>query len=272
MKERVKRAAFVAGNVLAVAALILGILYGLWRIGVWKIPDFITELWRGPDDTITVIPGDEGKIYEALMGNGTDETIQITPDLNQDNINALIEEMKVRRQFYCEAQSTLYAGDGRLTNHLVIRYHDGSYRIEQSDDSGRLIKVVADNGKTATVRNLDSHGNSKTAEFPSGTVDLFAQAGMPNGKEFLDLPEAQPSAQDARRTFTLIESEEYGNLLYLAYERTKGDYSQYEVCYYSLDYGIAVRYESYENGVMTYLYEIVSLSDLSQISEDLFVA
>jgi|GEM_PF-3224042 len=261
MKEKFLNGIYIAINVLIIAAVIFVVLFGLWKLKLITPPEMLTKFLQLEDGgKQTVLPGDKGKIYDSLKSRKKVKGIEVYPNITHDNLKAMIENIKPENNYYWETMTTVFSKKESIKSKNIIRFYKGSYRIELYDSKNKLTKLIADNKTSTVVENAE--GASQT--FPSGTLSLASQAGVAEMSKFLTLP------QDASYHFTLVESD-FGDLLNLTFDYSYETYTQKEIYWISLDYGLVVRAETYENGELAYLLETEKLSPLPTPSDSLFV-
>lgn len=263
-KNKLKSVLFVIFNIFLIVALVLGLYYGLYKLRLIALPEFLQ--WLIADDSqkeITVIPGDDGVIYDSIMNEGN-EFVEVKTGLTIDNVRLLIENIKNDVNYYWEGDLTLFSNGESLKTKSIIRYYNGLYRVEVYDKNGFLQKIAAENNTVLTEKVYNSYdGIYKTKNYPTKSMSLYAEAGVPDINKFLE-------ADNTRNvSYSLIESD-FGTLICLEFDYSIESYTQREIYFVSLDYGICVRAETYENGELVYLCESKTLKALTEPSDNLF--
>ena len=206
------------------------------------------------DFSTTVLPGDEGKIYDSLKsGKNEYDNITVYPMVSFDNVKNLILDIRPKDSFYWNYKYTIYSGRKSLSQIGVLSFSDNVYNLKKYSSGNILVKSVTQNEKNTTVKTY-TKGVENEKTFSGNTHSIFAEAGVPVVETFLDV------ADKENYTFTLADSD-FGKLLLVTFKNTKGELSIIENYYISLDYGLVVRTESYENGVLVYLLETTLLSE-----------
>lgn len=196
----------------------------------------------------SVLPGDEEKIYESLHG-GDVPAVTVYPDLSEETVMSLLKTAEMPASFCWYYRSTLYSTRRSRTRTGILKFEQENRRVELYAPDGTLEKTVTENDGKVSVRTVDG-----SADFSSGAVSMFAEAGVPEVASFLE------NAGDDW-TFSLVESD-YGTLLYAEFLHEKGAYRQLEQYYISLDYAIVVRADCYENDVLVYSLNTTALYEL----------
>jgi hypothetical protein len=199
----------------------------------------------------TVLPGDDEKIYNSLRNEQYD-TISVYPDISFDTVKELISDVEMPESYYWYFKSTIYSSKKSRSYEGIMKFDKGNYRIELYSDSGDLEKTVIEDSGIISVQTYS--GNANIAEFSASSTTVFAEAGVPSASAFIE-------SDGEIYSYSLIESE-YGTLLYAEFESKKDNFSQTEQYYISLDYGIVVRADCYENGVLVYSLKTASLYEI----------
>lgn len=248
--KKVKEALFSALNFLVIAALIAVITLGLNRIGIFEFPDFIGEILNGRKNVQTVLPGDDGKIYESLSNGINTDTVNVVSELNQENVRRLLENVSVQPSYYQELEVSLYDENGKsITRKAVVRRTDGFTDVTLYDVNNRLIKLIEQqiDGVKITV----PEGNSeRSAFFSEGSISIEQESGVVmTHKLFLD------SEFVGKEPSYSVAYSSYGTVMQIVFETHDAKLPQTQKYWLSLDYGIVVRAETYENDSLVYLLE-----------------
>jgi len=210
----------------------------------------ITE--TDPDvPTKVVIPGDDEKIFNSINGEKS-ESVAVFPNVSHDDVKALLEKSSTPDSFAWTFKSSLHSSKKVLDETGILIYNGENYKIELFDSKGQLTKTVVEDSGVVSI----SINNSVSEFTPSNSA--FEEAAVPAVSDFLD-----SKGQDF--SYSLIESE-YGTLLYAEFTSSKGDFSMKEQYYISLDYGIVVRADCFENDVIVYSLETTSLHELEHVN------
>ncbi len=210
----------------------------------------LTNIKNESSEDKTVLPGDDEKIYESIRGNVHD-TVNIVPGITHDTVKEMLSTLEVPNAFCWYYDSTVYSSKKSSTVSGILKLDNENYRIELYSADGTLSKTIIGESESVTVQN-NIHGT--LSEFNSESTDMFSEAGVPDVSMF---------STDAGTGFeyTLVTSE-YGTLLYAEFETAKDGYSQSEQYYISLDYGIVIRADCYENDNIVYSLSTTALYEL----------
>lgn len=200
------------------------------------------------------LPGDNDKIYSSLHPENY-ENDHVYPEISHETVKELLSVLETPNVYYWYYNSIIISSAKERTTSGILKYNNGSYMIENysGDSNGRLEKTVIEENGVVSVQTYNN-GQTSLAEFNSETTSAFIEAGVPDIKEFIS-----DNGEDFR--YSLHESE-YGKLLYAEFTSEKDDYSQEQRYYISLDFGIVIKAECYENGTPVYALNTVTLYEL----------
>lgn len=252
------------------SALSLGILVaGLVALFVWALdsidvpvlPSFITEFFRSDEDEDKKeLSDDEEAVILALKGeNDHLETVMI-PDPSTLNLASLLFDMP-ECSTYTLVNYTVLKSDTDYLMRMNKVWRDGEkYRVEtySADGKQRLTTAICDGINVS----ITDHLYNTTALYPAGGgFTLSSQAGMPDIEltRGEDAPEIEVS---------LVRSAQ-ANLYYCVFDYEQ--LGQREELYFSIEYGIVLRAESYVGDDVVYTLETESLDTKSAISASKFV-
>lgn len=206
-----------------------------------------------PIHSDVVLPGDENSIYNTLHGKVSD-SVYVYPSLEHDNVKNMLSSVVPPENFSWYFTSELCSTSDKLSKHGILFYSSGEYRIELYDSNDKLLQVVlTENGKIY----CELDGKRSELSVADGENDVFVEAGMVSLNTFLN------DTVD-EFDYTLVESD-YGTLLYAAFSSTKESYSQLQEYYISLDYGVVVRADCYENDMLIYHLETNAIYELETL-------
>lgn len=195
-----------------------------------------------------VLPGDDEKIIASLNGEKI-EGITVFPEISHDKVKLLLKDVSLRESFCWYFKSTLYSSKKSVTEHGTVKFDSGNYRIELFDAAMSLKKTIIQENDVVFVRT-----DTESSEFSAMFTNVFNEAGVPGVSDFV-------SSGEQDYVFTLIESD-YGTLLFAEFINSKNEYSIKEQYYISLDFGIVVRADCYENERLVYSLETTALYEL----------
>ncbi|MBE6623811.1 MAG: hypothetical protein E7621_06490 [Ruminococcaceae bacterium] len=198
----------------------------------------------------TVLPGDEEKIYQSISGVSND-SVKLVPDITHEQVKEMLNTLSPPGSFCWYYTHTLYSSKKSNTTTGILKIDGGNYRIETYNTDGFLMKSIIGEEETVSVQNNSS---GAVSEFSSESTSVFIEAGVPDIAKF-----ASESGTDFE--YTLVNSI-YGTLLFARFESEINGYSQTEEYYISLDYGIVIKADCFENGNVIYSLATTALYEL----------
>lgn len=203
----------------------------------------------------TVLPGDGNSFYDSLHDTPS-ESVRLFPDITHERVKELLSAVVPPERYCWYYTTTLCSSAKNLTRNGILIYGGGDCKIEVYNEGSILYKTVSLRGGS-----LFTEQNGVETELPSDKNSVFTEAGVVSLSSFLE-----DSGEDF--SYTLAESD-YGTLLFASFAVEKGSYRQTQEYYISLDYGIVVRADCYENDTLIYHLETNALYELSDSAEQL---
>ena len=238
---------------LVAAAIVVFVFFAvlMYNNGLLSLPGFITSLLGKPGDkTVTVLPGDDGAVYDALMHNETAEGVSVYRDLTDADAAGFFTELQPVDEYSLFNRVTLYEGNKSITYRNKIWRQGPRYRIEVYDEKNNPYKTIICDGVNVYLTLHTDHSDMMRVFPAGGEFTLEQQAGM-------------PSIEDARAALGDGGGEDIDNVS-VSLVRTpeasvyhvEYDYMRlllHEQLYISLEYGFIVRAETTEtSGQLTY--------------------
>ncbi len=248
MKKRHQLFFYILGTIVLLAIIITSFIFSSITFenrekeNVSDLPDKIQ------------LPGNNNKIYSSLNHEIFEDT-HVYPSVSHENVKQLLRALETPSVYYWYYNSSIISSAKVRTTSGIMKYNNGNYMIENysGDTNGNLEKtVIEENG----VVSVQTYNNSQTSisEFDSETTNAFIEAGVPDISAFIN-------SDGENFRYTLHDSE-YGKLLYAEFTSEKDGYSQEQHYYISLDFGIVIKAECYENGTLIYALNTLTLYEL----------
>ena len=233
-KERMLSFLSTASLILLAAGLFSLFVFWMWRIGVLSVPSFISDMFgKEEPEAPEVIPGDDGKIYDALSGN-IPEGWSVFADIPEDELETLLEQTEAPKEYTLKNKIIRTSGGVSDEYSNTIWVSGDSYRIQSYRDGKPFVIIVCD-GERVSVTDIDGAEES-TRTFPlSETFTMEAQAGMPSVGDYLSDETLE------NKSVTLVRSPS-SNVYLLT-----GEYTGLGLTvsvYISLEYGLILRSET----------------------------
>jgi hypothetical protein len=200
------------------------------------------------------LPGNDEKIYSSL-DNEAFSDVHSYPEISHQTVKSLLSSLSTPEIYYWYYNSTIISSSKERTVNGIMKFNNGSYMIENfaGSSDGTLLKTIIEENGVVTVQTY-SNARTSTAEFDSSSTNAFIEAGVPDITTFL-------SDEGENFNYSLHDSE-YGKILYAEFVSEKNSYSQEQRYYISLDFGIVIKAECYENGRLVYDLSTITLYEL----------
>lgn len=248
-------------SIIAAAVLVFTFFIALmYEFELIELPDFVSGLLGQPGvDTVEVIPGDDGSIYDALMQKKAAPGVTVTRNINAADAAVFFTELKPSEEYSVFNRVTLYADNKSLVLRNKIWRQGMRYRIETYDVNNALLKTILCDGTNVYV--TERAGENETGRiFPvSDGFTLEQQAGMPSVEDIRVLlagssgENSEPEQDIDNISVSLVRTAE--NSVY----HVEYDYMNlllHEQLYISLENGFVVHAETREtSGNLTYSLE-----------------
>ena len=205
---------------------------------------------KGENDGEKIVDRDESNdIFGILDGNNPTRDSNAV-SVTKENFRAVIDSVMIPESYSWKAKVKTHYAEKPLTEEVRLEHSDTGYRLEISQN-GRIRKSVVDDGESITVT---EYAPERSAVYPSGTSDVFAEGMLPSVYSFLDLPE------DTTEFDYSLYKGKYGNCTDLDFAYTLGETEVRESYPVSVDFGLVVAAKTYQNEELVYELETEELS------------
>ncbi len=263
MKGDFKSAKTLTVQILIVIVLFSLVLLGLWRVNLIKFPDFIENLIHSDAGITDKYAGDGYEIFEHLSDAKSSDSVKNYPELSIDNLSEMLSSLEPYENFYWESISEVFSSTGKSSKECKLRVSGNKYNLELLDENGNTVKKIICDGNKTVVTDMLSYNESKTV-YNQGLTDYFSDASIISLDYF-----RQNNFTDENCEIHLIEKEAF-NLVSLVHSYERSGVSVKNNYMISLDYGVVLFAECYENDVMTYRLFTNSVYPLSSLEDELF--
>ncbi len=250
-KRGLKKALKILAAALAIVAATLAFVFFMHRFELIELPTPIEKLLGLYDGGESVLPGDEGKIYDALKNGTKYDDISVIYDVSaQDKYKLLDQTKEIQIYTFFNTVSFSDGENTKVQTNKIWREYD-KYRIE-TYEKNTLVRLIICDGANVWVTDR-SNGIEKTNAY--GINDEFTiadQAGTVSLDDFINSETIDTFAASIIRSET--DSLWYAELI-------RSDIPQREHFYVSLKYGIVVNCEIYHDGKLTYKLTTDRISD-----------
>lgn len=258
-------------SIVAAAALVFTVFMAMmYKSGLIKLPGFVTSLFgQAGVNTVEVIPGDDGRIYDALMQKGTVDGVSVSRNITAADAAVFFAELIPSAEYTVFNRYTLFSDASSVTYRNKIWRQGVRYRIETYDNNDKLIKTVICDGESVYVT---EHAGEEVSSHTFPVNDSFTleqQAGMLSVEDVraaLDNTAADNTVEKPGETTGDVR--DIGNVsvslvrtVDSSVYRVEYDYTLFplhEQLYISLEYGFIVHAETRETAANTLTYSLVT--------------
>ena len=261
-KERLLSFLSVLTLVAAVTAFLIAVVIGFYHLEVLSLPTWLVKLlhlpMRGGNE---ILPGDEGRIYEAFKTrkDDPDDGMTLIFDLSRSDLALVLQATPPIDAYTVRYETTLRGGQEESVREVTVWKSGKRRRAEVRDEQGILLDTVTEQEDGSLLCE-----NAKSGEItvlpPKGGFTLESLTGLPSVTEFL--------TSDAVRDLNLSLLRTGEENIYLA-EFRYSDVGLRETYYLSLEYGILLNAAS-ENALGETVYTCRTLSLSRDAEEDVF--
>lgn len=244
----------IFANALIVVLVLVFIVFGLNKIGVYDLPDFVEKLLGTYEGSNTSTDSNDGKNEsQDIEFDGSKDNKQIF-ELDYTRASKLLENLKAKSDYSHEiSYSGFFDGISRNTNLSLTRKRN-LYCVYVVDDNNRVVKEITEteNGVMVLTR---SHGEVYEAVFEKGDFDISDECGFVlTAEEFLSSGYELSDAE-----FSMFE-DGFGTAVKIAFDKTMGGITQHQEYVISLDFGVVTNAICYENSTLVYSMSTNKLS------------
>lgn len=230
-----RRAVF--GSVLFAALLLGGLLFGMYRLGVFDL--------RTAAASEETAAADE--LYDSLRAGDYPADAALTCDVAAQDYFASLSAAPYYDEYTAAVNVTLIsradkpdpvAAVTRVSTLAKIWYSRGRYRVElySGSDYTTLDRVIVCDGEKVSYTDRTTYRLAVTRVYPvSAEFSLAAQAGLPELDQFLSGGAAAPGVEDLDITLVRTQSQNVYRVTY-----TTENPKQKETLLVSLEYGLIV--------------------------------
>ena len=249
--KKLTNAVFSVLNVLVIAGILLFILAGLVKIGIFEAPDF----FKGIFGEEQALDGNNSGYATNFLDNSSlnkDYTVY-SAKLTPESVKKLLSELEPAKQYSHDLQYSVISRKSTLTRRAFVMKKDDIHRAFYISADGNIEKQMIRNDSFTSVNTLQN-GKLQSTVYSNGDIDFAAQTGVIlTHEDFFD------AADEPGYTFE-VKSDDIGTVMLIEFTSTVGEYSQLQKYTLSLDYGIVTEASCYENGELIYSLTTNSLS------------
>ena len=242
--KKLKNAVFSALNVLVIAGILLFIMAGLVRIGIFEVPDFVKNLLGIADAENGISKGQSASAFLSNEDNADNYEIY-TAELTSASVKKILSELKSADVYSHDVQYSVISEKRSLTKRAYVMKRNDVYCAFYLTGDGIVEKQILEKDGITTVNTL-SGDSVKSTSYSGNHIDFAAQTGV-----ILTHEDFFKAADEPGYSFK-IKSDDVGTVMLIEFTSQNGDYSQLQKYTLSLDYGIVTEAYCYENGELIY--------------------
>lgn len=254
--EKYKERLLSVLSIALIFVVIIGIVIGLYFLGIFKFPAFIEVILFGNEQTNANDIDNSNSVYGSI--SETENSISnLVLEITSENLKELLSDIKPMSDYYHEVTTNLYSGTNTLFQKITMRRQDGFYHAIIYNSDGLIEKEIQQFENTVDITYYDQEGSFTANKIPSAKFDISDQTGVLVTHEYF--LESLSLVYNASYDFSF---DSFGTVVRLSFETTLDDYVQKQIYWLSLDYGVVVKAQSYENNNLIYQMNTVSLTDI----------
>ncbi len=246
-------------NILLIFLVIIGIVIGLYFLGIFKLPDFVKRLIDPNFQTPADSYNNNKEIYESIADNNENKIQVVFPQITKDNLKELLQSITPIDNYYQEASTKTFYNGTAIEKKVTIRCQNSLYQASVFDSNGTQQKEIQQYNDYVDISYFDLQGKQgDIVTLQNGNFNISDECGVVvNHEMFL---ESLTEISDSSYSF---EYESFGTVVKLSFDTTFENYTQKQIYWLSLDYGIVVKAQSYENDVLVYQTETIVLNSIN---------
>lgn len=249
-------------QILIVLILFSVCLLGLRRAGLVKFPEFIENIISPPSGEGTEYAGLGFEIFEHLSDNAQGEEVTVSPKIDINNLRSMLSSLEMYDTYYWECNAEIFSSAGRILKDCKIRISGDKYNLEVFDEYGNTLKKYVSDGTKTSISDYFSGNENKV--YQSGIFDFYSDASIISVEYFKenDFTEENCEIQHIKKeSFNLVS-------LIHSYERSGTSIRNHYMI--SLDFGVVLFAQCYENDTLVYNFSTKSIYPLSGLEDELF--
>ncbi len=264
MKHKFKKAGSLVFQIMILLVFFTVAFILLVHANLIQLPDFIQSIFDNEQEITSESKTDGREIFQ-FIGSAPDNPDEFReyPEITVDNMNTLLNSLKPHKNFYWESSSKTYSSDSVITKNCKSRISENKYNVEILNDEDKLTKkFVSDGNKTLVTKY--SYGNAISSSYAAGIFDFYSDAGLISIDYFKDAVFTDENCE-----IRLVENNQY-NLVSVVHNYERNGVIVRNIYGISLDYGVVLFAECYENDIPVFELVTSSIYPLTSLDDTLF--
>lgn len=262
MKKNFGMAKKLLLQILIVLILFFVAVLGLRQANLIRFPDFIENI-ISPSANIGSDYADAGfEIFEHLSENTNYTQNIVSPKIQIHNLRSMLSSLETYENYYWECSAKVYSAADSSIKDCKLRISGKKYNLEIFDEFGNLLKKYVSDGENTSITDYRLGNGSKV--YKSGIFDFYHDASIISIDYFRENDFTENNCE-----IQLIEKDSF-NLVSLvhSYDRNGMDIRNHYMI--SLDFGVVLFAQCYENESLVYNFTTNSIYPLSGLEDELF--
>ena len=235
----------ILANVLIVVAILLFIVFGLNKIGVYDLPDVVEKIIGTYNENGIESDKNGGKnIKDAKFdGKKKEDSVYV---LSYENARELLEKVSAVPEYSHKLTFESYYNSKKLVKNVSLSRRNKLYSAYVMDENGRVEREIIETANNVTVISYDDK-ELVEVNLEKGNFDISDECGF-----VLTVDSFLNSGFELDKASFLQFENDYGTCVRIEFNNTFANITQSEVYEVSLDFGVVTMAECYEDDVLVF--------------------
>lgn len=264
MKHRFKKAGSLIFQIIVLLVFFTIAFILLARANLISLPGFMQNIFDSDEEIISETKSDGQEIFQFIgSAPENDDEFRDYPEITVDNMNTLLNSLVPHKNFYWESVSKTYSSDSVVTKNCRSRISGNKYNVDILNNEGNVVKKFISNGEKTVITSYYS-GTSESSSYASGIFDFYSDAGLISVDYFKDADFTNGNSE-----IRLVKNDQY-NLVSVMYTYDRNGTTVKNVYGISLDYGVVLFAECYEDDIPVFEQTTTSIYPITALDDNLF--
>ncbi len=261
--KQFKKAGSLLFQIITLLVLFTAAFLLLARANLIQLPGFMQSFFHDEPEIKTETINKEHDIREFISdAPENSDGFKNYPTISADKMNTLLNSLIPLENFYWETVSEIYSDDSVKISKCRSRISGNRYAIDMLDNNDNFEKKIVSDGEKTNVTSYTG-GTTNVSTYNTGIFDFYSDAGLVSIKRIKDSAFTAENCEIRH-----IDDQQYKLIsVVFTYERNgitiKNDYG------ISLDYGVVLFAQEYENDILTLKQTTTSIYPLTP-RDDMF--
>lgn len=235
----------------------------LGRAKLIKLPHFIEQLFPKESSESHELSGNGQEIFEYIAGPEDSAEFDSYPEITVENMNTLLNTLQPHENFYWETVSETFSTGSSAKINCKSRISGKKYNVEILDGNNNITKKYVSDGVNTVIFGYSS-GYSDSSVYSSGIFDFYSDAALISVDYFKDTDFTESSCEIHH-----VKTEQY-SLVTVEYTYDRNGITVKNRYGISLDYGVVLFADCFENDIPVFKQSTVSIYPLTSLDDKLF--